>query len=193
MYDPWDGQGPSKFTERRVIAIITSMALGNFYATAARAAGISAVTAHNWLDRGRQHEKVCPEANEAKIAVEGTMTARDDAGKAIAVYIEKEPAKCYDRDEHPYLLFLYGIARAEAMAEEHAVQMLTASPDWRSHAFLLERRHQASGWAAPDAKTAQVNIAISVTADDVRAELSDRLDRIAVSKQSQQAPTARTN
>lgn len=192
MHDPWDGQGPSKFTERRVIAIVTSMALGNFYATAARAAGISAVTAHNWLERGRQHEKTCVEANEAKVAVEQTMDARDDAGKAIAVFIEREPEKCRD-DEHPYLLFLYGIARAEALAEEHAVQMLASSPDWRSHAFLLERRHAASGWASPDAKGVQVNVAISVTADDVRAELSERIDRIAVAKQSQQAPAARTN
>lgn len=192
MNDPWDGQGPSKFTQRRVEAIVTSMANGNFYATAARAAGISAVTAHNWLERGRQHEKACVESGAVKIAVEETMEARDDAGTAIVAFIEREPAKCRD-DEHPYLLFLYGVARAEALAEEHAVLMLASNPDWRAHAFLLERRHVASGWAAPDAKSLQVNVAISVTADDVRTELAERIDRIAVAKQSQQTPSPRTN
>lgn len=193
MQDPWDGMGPSKFTEARVTAIVTSMAMGNFYATSCRAAGISGETGRTWLDRGREHEKVCPEAAEVKVAVEETMEARDEAGTAIAAYIEREPQKCRDEREHPYLLFLYGIARAEAMAEAHAVQMLASNPDWRAHAFLLERRHVASGWAAPDAKSLQVNVAISVTAEDVRTELAQRLDRIAVSKQSQPAPQERTN
>jgi hypothetical protein len=41
----------------------------------------------------------------------------------------------------PYLSFVGAVDRAETEAQQHHVGAIATSPDWRAHAFILERRY----------------------------------------------------
>lgn len=106
----------TKCTPERVERICKALRAGNYIDTAAKFAGITATSYHNWAARARKEME------------------RRDAGE--------EP----DPSEDRYVYFLEETTRARAAAEVEAVAQIrqAAREDWRAAAWYLEHGHSAT-------------------------------------------------
>ncbi len=121
---------PTLFTPERTRKIVELISAGNNQETAAAAAGVSAATLYNWLQRGRLEQE------------------RLDANPKL------KPRKT----EAPFLEFMEDVKRARAEADARLVLLISkAAQDpktWQAAAWLLERRDPAR-WGRTSRENAQ--------------------------------------